>query len=357
MNRLARLSRPWLELVATSAILFPLQLHAQAAAPAYETRGPSSAEHAAVRVLDTERMPVMGRSGASALGWGTKTLFQGPQGGTLRMLYVPPGAEGALVHYHTFHEWAYNIQGDFTNNESTTPENYSILQRFREGNFLSRPPYSLHGGEKGRMKWMASQIGAVILIMEESDVSGGSYTVQQWAQVQAQARAQGITLPNATGGGMQFNPDFRKVKHWSNPRILDTLEKMPWQPVEGSPGLNVKYLIDDPEHGYRATMWFLEAGAATPERFSKPYFYKQALQMSFVIAGDLKINMASDPKQPPSTVQLGRHFYVERQPTAVFSLPAEKATQGGAVWLEVTYAKGNKWTAEPTPIEEPTYLQ
>jgi hypothetical protein len=290
-------------------------------------------------------MPVMGRNGANPLGWGSKVLFQGPQGGALRMLYVPPGAEGAPVHYHTFHEWAYNIQGDFTNNESTTPENYSILQRFREGNFLSRPPYSLHGGERGRMKWMASQIGAVILIMEESDVSGGSYTVEAPAQ------------PPQPGGGMPYNPDFKKITHWSTPRIIDTLEKMPWQPVPGSPGLNAKYLIDDPDHGFRATMWFLEAGAATPARFSRPYFYKQALQLNFVIAGDLKVNLQGKPDQAATTVQLGRHAYVERPPTAIFTLPATAATAGGVVWLEVTYAKGNKWTAVTTPIEEPTFLQ
>lgn len=344
MTRRAGRAPRWLTFAAATCALAATQVHAQAARPAYETLGPSTGDHAAVRILDTQKMPVIGRNGPNPLGWGTKTLFEGPQGGTLRIMYVPPGVEGAMVHYHTFHEWAYNLQGDFTNNESTTPDNYSILQRFREGAFLSRPPYSLHGGERGRMKWMASQVGAEILIMEESPVNGGSYTVQQWAQARA-------------AGGMPFNPDYRKVMHWSNPRIIDTLDHMPWQPVEGSPGLNVKYLIDDPEHGFRATMWFLEAGAKTPERFAKPFFYKQALQLNFIVNGDLKINLPGAAGEPPRTVQLMKQFYVERQPTAVFTLPAEQATEAGVVWLEVTYAKGNKWTTEPTPIEQPTFIQ
>src|SRR5690348_16913768 len=124
---------------------------------AYERLSAARAPHTALRILDTLSMPV--EAPAAATGWGTKTLYSGPAGEHLRILYVPPGAEGAKVHYHEFHEWAYNLAGDFTNNESTSPDEvYGPLQRFREGNFLSRPPHSLHGGERGRMKWMASQV-------------------------------------------------------------------------------------------------------------------------------------------------------------------------------------------------------
>src|SRR5690606_23952675 len=103
--------------------------------PAHERRSTATAPFKSVRVLDVERMPIE-RGQYGSTGWGTRTLWRGPNdNGTLRILYVPPGAEGAYVHYHTFHEWAYNIQGDFTNNESTTPHNVSgPLQRFREGN-------------------------------------------------------------------------------------------------------------------------------------------------------------------------------------------------------------------------------
>lgn len=280
-------------------------------------------------------------------GWGTKNLYQAPNdGGHLRLLYVPPGAEGAYNHYHEFHEWAYNIAGDFTNNESTAPDQVSgPLQRFREGNFLSRPPFSLHGGEKGRMKHMASQIGATILMMEEGNVGAGSYTVDPAVR----------DNPPAPGQGMQYNPDYKKIQYWSTPRIIDTLEKMPWQAVDGAPGLNVKYLIEDPSHGYRATMWFLEAGAKTPARF-RPHYYKQAHQFNFVINGDLQIDAYSAPGRKAESFDLSKHFFVDRPPMSIFGLADGVASQRGVVWLEVTYAKGTRWTDTPTPIEEPVYF-
>jgi hypothetical protein len=41
---------------------------------------------------------------------------------------------------------------------------------------------------------------------------------------------------------------------------------------------------------------------------------------------------------------------------SIAGLAEENATEGGVVWLEVTYAKGTAWTKEPTPIEEPVYI-
>jgi len=315
-----------------------------AEAPAHEQRSSAAAPFKSIRVIDVERMPIeRGQYGNS--GWGTRTLFKAPNdGGTLRILYVPPGAEGAYNHYHEFHEWAYNIQGDFTNNESTTPNNVSgPLQRFREGNFLSRPPYSLHGGERGRMKHMASQIGAVIMIMEESNVGAGTFTVDPAVQKDPSL-------------AKNYNPNFKDIKYWSTPRIIDTLDKMPWQPVEGVPGLSAKYLIDDPSHGFRATMWYLAAGAQTPEQL-RPHYYKQAHQFNFVINGDLKIQSYSNASKKAEGFQLDKHYFVERPPMSVFGLAPGVASTGGVVWLEVTYAKGTAWTSEPTSIEEPTYVQ
>jgi hypothetical protein len=307
----------------------------------YEFLSSAGGAHAAVRVLDTNRMPIETPAG-SVTGWGLQTLFSTNDGGQLDIIHVPPGAEGAKVHYHEFHEWAYNIAGDFSNNESTAPDQvFGPLQRFREGNFLSRPPYSLHGGERGRQKFMASQIGAVILIMKEG---GPTYTVD----------------PDDRGGGptslrIPFNPEYENIQHWSTPRIIDTLEKMPWQPVESSPGLNVKYLLEDPSHGFRATMWFLEAGADTPQS-GRAYYYQRAHQFAFLIAGDLKIQTYAEPGEPAEPVTLSQHFLVDRPPTSIFGLADQSATQGGAVWLEVTYAQGTRWSDKPMPIEERRYI-
>jgi hypothetical protein len=130
---------------------------------------------------------------------------------------------------------------------------------------------------------------------------------------------------------------------------------MPWQPVEGSPGLNVKYLVDDPSHGFRATMWFLEAGAARPARF-RPHYFKQAHQFNFVIAGDLAVQSFAKPGQPSESYKLTKHCLLDLAPMSVAGLADGVASQGGAVWLEVTYAKGTTWTKEPAPIEDATYV-
>lgn len=307
----------------------------------YEFLSAASEPYVPSRILDTDAMPIEGPQGN--IGWGVKTLFENPNGGHLRILYVPPGRKGAKVHYHEFHEWAWNIWGDFTNNESTMPDQVlGPLQRFVAGDFLSRPPYSLHGGEKDRQDFMQSQIGAVILIMEESDVGQGTWCVD----------------PDCRAGDsrMSFNPDYKEIMHWSTPRIIDTIDDMPWQPVKSSPGLNVKHLVADPSHGFRARMWFLEAGADTPESLT-PHYYKQAHQFNWVIAGDLKLQTLGTPDSEEKSASLGQHYLWERPPMSISGLPEQGATQGGAVWLEVTYAKGTTWTDETTPIEEPIYVE
>lgn len=329
-------------LVFTASIVAPC---VAAESNRFEFLSDASGKFAPTRVVDSESMPIDRREG-STTGWGIRTLFENPAGGSLRILYVPPGVEGAKVHYHEFHEWAYNIAGDFTNNESTTPDQVSgPLQRFRAGDFLSRPPYSLHGGERGRQKFMASQIGAEIMIMEEGHVGAGSWCVDP--------DCRGEDYDSSTS--MKFNPDYKEIQYWSTPRIIDTWEDMPWQPMKDYPGLNVKYLVDDVSHGFRARMWFLEAGAETPD-FLRPHYFDRGHQFNFLINGDLKIQAYADMDSPAQSYDLRQHYLVDRAPLSIAGLAEKGATTGGAVWLEVTYAKGTTWTDEPLPIAEPVYV-
>jgi len=94
---------------------------AQAPVLDYEFLSSAGGAHAPVRVVDSNRMPIE-TPADSVTGWGLQTLFSTNDGGKLDIIHVPPGAEGAKVHYHEFHEWAYTIAGDFTNNESTAPD-------------------------------------------------------------------------------------------------------------------------------------------------------------------------------------------------------------------------------------------
>lgn len=312
----------------------------------WEHDSDASAPFSSIRILDTDRMPT---ELAGHSGWGSKLLFQQPTGGgALHILYTPPGGQGAYTHYHTFHEWAYNLYGDFTNNEETTPDDVvGPEQRFVEGDWLDRPPYSLHGGERGRMPWMASQVGSVILIMEEGNPGQQSFVVDP-----------AVRKDPSLARGMQYNNAWRKVQHWATPRIIDTLTDMPWQPVDGVPGLSVKHLSDDPAHGFRADLWFLEAGAATPAKF-EPQYYRQAHVFDFMINGDLAVTTysAAPSRSHAQTFDLTRDFFVDRPPMSIFGLAPGAPSKGGAVWLEVTYAKGTVWTKVPTPIEDPEFFR
>ena len=311
----------------------------------YEKISTATAPYLPIRVVDTEKMPIEGPRGG--LGMGFKTLYVSKLGGGhMRIWYTPPGALGAGLHYHPKHEWAYNIQGDFVNNESTNPNNFSILQRFREGAFLSRPPFSLHGGENGRYPWMETSVGAVILLMEEQGSGPGS-----------SLSADPTTRDLPPGQGMRGgNPGYKDVKVWATPRIIDTIGGMPFQDVEGSPGLHAKYLAEDNQHGFRATMYRLDAGAPTPAQF-RPHYYKNGYQFFFVINGDLNIDAYAGPGQKKESYRLTKHFYVERPPMSAMAISPQNATLSNVVWLEVTYGKGDQWSLDtPVAVEAPNYF-
>ena len=102
-------------------------------------------------------------------------------------------------------------------------------------------------------------------------------------------------------------------------------------------------------------MWFLEAGAQTPAVF-RPSYYRQAHEFDFVIAGDLAIQTQAAPADHSSVVALKKYFFVERPAMGIVGLAQSPASRTGAVWLQVTYAKGAHWSESPTPIESPNYL-
>jgi hypothetical protein len=328
-------------LVDAKGTLEPRAIAASTALP-YEIRSSARSPWVPVRVLDTERMPWVVMPGADVEARkyqsSRKWLFEDKETKAhLVITYRHPGWPGAPVHYHTFHEWGYMLSGDTTNNESTHPNQYyGPLMRFREGYFLSRPAFSLHGGERGRQDFMRSQVGASWFFMEEGDVAKETFATEQ-------------------GTSMTYNPDYKKVKQWTVPRIIDTLDKMPWQPEGAVPGLHIKRLVDDQSRGFRATLWWLEPGwkSAQSPQFARAYYYKQGYQFNFVVAGDLKIQTYKAPGEKAEQIALGKYFYVERAPLSIFGLADGVVTERGCVWLEATYGKG--CTVSTTPIEDPTY--
>jgi hypothetical protein len=133
----------------------PAGRSAQGEGSSYEVYTTATSPWVPVRILDTERMPWPPPTGA--LGWRNKVFFEDKvTKGRLRIIDVPIGGPGGHIHYHLFHEWAYWLTGDFTNNEYTHPDQRAgPFMQYKEGYFLGRPPYSLHG--ERRTAWLPRQ--------------------------------------------------------------------------------------------------------------------------------------------------------------------------------------------------------
>ena len=86
----------------------------------FQTLTSATTPYVPVTILDTGNMPWP--PPFNERGWKAKTLFENNEtGDRLVIIEVPIGAPGGRNHYHTFHEWAYWLSGDFVNNEYTSP--------------------------------------------------------------------------------------------------------------------------------------------------------------------------------------------------------------------------------------------
>jgi len=280
----------------------------------WERRSAADPDWTPVKIIDCPAMPW---GAPNERGWRFKFLYDNRHTGDhLVLIDVPIGAPGGKNHYHDFHEWAYWLSGDFTNNEFTSPlQRKGVMQQFREGVFLDRPAYSLHGGEDDRLP---SQVGGTCLIMEEG---GSTYSV----------------IPGEEG----YTEAWRNIDQWTVPRIIDTIADIPWEPVENTEGLLVKRLVDDQKRGFRANLWRLKPGFAyNGQNFGRPYWYEEAWQFVYVLNGDLRVEPRRAPGKPAPAATLGKDFYMELAPRSIVGLPRGVVTAGGAVWLQVTYARG-----------------
>lgn len=296
----------------------------------YQTMTNATPPFTPVKVLDTPAMPWS--PPFNELGWKAKTLFSNEDTGDhLVIIWVPIGAPGGRNHYHTFHEWAYWLTGDFVNNEYTSPlQRIGDFQQFREGVFLDRPAYSLHGGEPGRLD---SQVGGTCLIMEE-----GGETL--------------YVIPDDP----RYSDEWKQVKQWTVPRIIDTISEMPWEPYDGAKDIGIKRLADDQVRGFRAVMWLLPAGwkSTGTGQFGRAHYYKQAHQFNYILNGDLQLQCWASPQEKAEQVTLTKDFYFEKAPMAISGLADGVVSETGCVWLQVTYAKG---TSIPNvPIEDAVYI-
>lgn len=118
-----------------------------------------------IEFVNVRTYPFDGRPGSALkrppLGPTSRTIFQSPEvpidselpvGQLIHLEYQPTFATkmpppGMPPHYHTFWEWGYTLKGDSIMPEPVSPmQKNGMLYRKKEGGWLTRPPYSLHGG-------------------------------------------------------------------------------------------------------------------------------------------------------------------------------------------------------------------
>jgi hypothetical protein len=204
--------------------------------------------------------------------------------------------------------------------------------QFREGSYLDRPPFSLHGAEPGRL---ATQVGATLIIMEEGPPSGSHSTVED---------------------NPRYTEDYKSVGTWTSPRIIDTIGDMVWEDDDEVDGLKIKPLTDDPDRGFRVILKWLPAGWSSDRApdFARPYYYKNAArEFRFILDGGMTLQAYKTSKKKAETFTVAKNFYIERGPNCICGLPEGVVTETGCVWIETTYANGV--SIDAMPIEEPSF--
>ena len=269
--------------------------------------------------------------------WDRKVVYWNPDSGShIMLLYVPPGWDGAPNHYHLFHEWVYVLEGDLTNNDYVSPDQKKgVLMQFREGDWLDRPAYSLHGGEPGRVP---SQIGGLLLIQEE-----------------------GLTSIGVTGSSIGYPTQdaYKDVKEWARPRFTNTITEMRWEDHPSASGVKIKPLVDDPGRGFRSNLLWLPPGwtTETDPGFARAYYYEQELEINFILSGEMTIQAYRNPISKSETLTLDQYTYFERGPKCIAGLAEQRAGgRLGCAWLQVTYGAGDRGTVSDRPIGDRIYV-
>lgn len=277
-------------------------------------------------------------------GGESKTLLRTPEGGSLIWAHWPPRPDvGPPVdplgpHYHAWHEWAFVLSGDFVLHEPVSPaQRHGLAYRYRQGTWLDRPAYTVHGGtwETGGIQ---SQGPSTYILFEEGD---------------------GSVITVGPEGGRHFKPDFPDQKpkpvriergdapDWNRPWLVDTLDGLEWERDPDFPGRALKWLSDDPSRGFRARLIKVPPGFTYPQRVRGRFTrYRSAQRLIYVLYGDLRVWSGAGAPQ-----RVSRDTLVHQPAGSRLGFGDGPVSDHGAVWLEVTYAHG--YEVGRGPIEEP----
>lgn len=307
--------------------------------------GPLAADQPRLEIVPVADVPY---DQQPRFGGQSKTLLRTPNDGSLIWAHWPPRAdvgppEDPLgVHYHTWHEWAYVLDGDFVLHEPVSPrQRHGAAHRYRQGTWLDRPAHTLHGGT-----WVTggiqSQGASTFILFEEGD---------------------GSVITLGPDGGQHFKPDSPDqdpdsvtidrgpAPAWNRPWLVDTIGDLEWERDPEFPGRALKWLSDDPSRGFRARLVKVPAGFTYPDKVAGKYrHYDHAQRLIYLLYGDLRVW----PGQDSTSRHVEADTLIHQPAGALSGFGNGPVSKRGAVWLEVTYARG--YETGQGPIEKPKYV-
>ncbi|NNM00395.1 MAG: hypothetical protein HKO62_06565 [Gammaproteobacteria bacterium] len=264
----------------------------------------------------------------------TKTIFKGPNDSSLiyarfapRWDQTPP-MDPLGPHYHTWHEWAYVLSGDFVIHEPISEKQTAgMLSRFTQGTWLDRPAYTLHGGvwEVGGLR---PQNACELIIFEEGD--GSVVTLGENGD---------HFKPDFDSKPDPYLPDWRKVERFNHPWIVHSGSDLEWETDPDMPGRLVKWLSDDKAEGFRGRLLKIPPGWTPPPGAGTKH-YKNANVMRYTLYGDMKVWQFAAPGGKGKPVKVSANSFIHQPPGALWGYGGGTVTDSGAIWLEVTYAEG-----------------
>ena len=256
----------------------------------------------------------MGKSGST----NGKLLFFNPEGGTLLYVQFNPGwdADGTEAHYHTFHEWGYVLDGSFPLYEFVSPkQKKGTLVQMKEGTFMDRPAYSIHGNRSSAMKRQLITPGSTQLIFYES----------------------GKTI-SLNKKNKSYSDEWKNVEEFFSANFQHTPDTniMEWEADEDLPGTMVKWLSDHTNMGFTARLRYAPAGwqYESPTNMS---YNKDGYRFIYVLSGDMRIE-----KSPSNNEELlaKKDYLIVQKPNSLWSWGSSEFTDQGVMWLDIEYGKG-----------------
>ncbi len=282
------------------------------------------------------------------LGPTSKTIFQSPEAGPdselpvgqlIHLEYMPTfnsnmPKPGGVSHYHEFWEWGYTLKGDSIMPEPVHPlQKNGMYYRKKEGGWLTRPPYSLHGGSwvTGAMR---NQLPYNLIIFEEGDGHVINVGTKEGEPGSYRAR-DGKGPPPGTVG------DWRKVERFTRPWLLDSTRDVDWEDDIAVPGRFVKWMDDNIADGFRAQLVKIPPGWTPPAEWKKTY-YEQANVLRYMVWGEMNVWQFKNPQDAGKPYQVKEDYFIYQPPRTIWGYGDGPVTDRGAIFLEVTYAKGLK---------------